>query len=352
MTKSYFLASGYAKPEEPGIHAFSFDDDTGTISAIGSHSGVDSPSFLVVHPNREWLYVVSETGQGSHGVMGSVCSFRFERDPFSITPINQVTTRGDWPCHLQFDRSGRWLVATNYGTGDAAILPIHEDGSLGEMTDFVQHEGSGPNTARQERAHAHSSIFTPDNRLLIIADLGIDRLVIYQFDASGGSLKHHASVNTHPGAGPRHMIFHPNSRWLYVANELNSTVTRSEFDASGSTLAERDTLSTLPAGAPENIVADIHLDHAGTRLYVSNRGHNSLAVYDVAGDGSMSLVSIDSCGGNWPRNFALAPGGNFILVANQYSNEVCVLPVLSGRESLGRAVARVAVTGASCIQFV
>jgi 6-phosphogluconolactonase len=352
MTQSFFFACGYATPEQPGIHAFSFDENTGAIKAIGSYTGVNNPSYLVVHPNQKWVYAVSETGQGSHGVLGSVWSFRFQREPFAIEPINQVTTRGDWPCHLQFDHAGKWLVATNYGTGNAAIYPIHDDGSLGGMTDFVQHQGSGPNAARQEAAHAHSSLFTPDDRLLLIADLGTDQLAVYKLEPSTGKLSPHGSVKTTPGVGPRHMLFHPDGTWLFVANELNSTITRYEYDGSLGTLVEKDSLSTIPAGSPENIVADIHMNRAGTRLYVSNRGHNSIAVYDVADDGTMHLVSIPSCGGNWPRNFAIAPGEKFILVANQYSNEVCALPVLSGSDALGSAVTRVAVTGASCIQFV
>lgn len=352
MTRSFFFACGYTKPDQPGIHAFFFDEESGTITRVGSYTGVDSPSFLVVHPNKKWLYAVSETGQSSHGVWGSVCSFRFEREPFSIEPINQVTTRGDWPCHLQFDNPGKWLVATNYGTGNAAIYPIHENGALGEMTDYVQHQGTGPNQERQKGPHAHSSIFTPENRFLLIADLGIDQLVVYKLDHSSGKLLPYHLIKTHPGAGPRHLAFHPNGRWLYVANELNSTVTHHEFNVSNETFIEKDSLSTIPLDSPENIVADIHLNRAGDRLYVSNRGHNSIAVYDIGSEGEMKLISIPSCGGNWPRNFALAPGEKFILVANQYSNEVCALPLSEGKEVLGAPVSRVSVTGVSCIQFL
>jgi 6-phosphogluconolactonase len=139
---------------------------------------------------------------------------------------------------------------------------------------------------------------------------------------------------------------------LYVANELDSTVALYDLDPASGALFERQTLSTIPSGSPENIVADIHLSAAGERLYVSNRGHNSIAVFDVHSDGSLTLVSTRDCGGNWPRNFALAPGGKFMLVANQYSNEVCVLPIPPGGEALGRPIAQASASGASCIQFV
>lgn len=351
-TQSFFFVGGYASAEQPGIQSFLFDETSGKMTARGSFTGIINPSFLVAHPNRRWLYVVSEKGQDSHGAFGEVWAFQFEREPFTIQPINHLSSRGDWPCHLQLDATGRWLLAANYGTGNAGIYPLQPDGSLGEMADFVQHHGMGPNAARQEGAHAHSSIFTPDNRFAIIADLGIDQLVIYQLDMAAGKLLPHSSVNTRPGAGPRHLAFHPNGKWMYAANELDSTVTLYEYDAANGALLERQSLSTIPSESPENIVADIHVSATGQRVYVSNRGHNSIAVYAVGGDGSLALVSIPTCGGNWPRNFALAPGGRFVLAANQYNNEVCVLPMLEGMEALGAPMARVNVAGASCIQFV
>lgn len=350
--QSFFFASGYATAEQPGIQSFLFDEATGKITTHGSFTGIDIPSFIVVHPNRQHVYAVSETGKDSHGALGEVWAFHFEREPFSLRPLNHQSSRGDWPCHLQLDATGRWLLATNYGTGSAGIYPLQFDGSIGEMTDFVQHHGTGPNAARQEGPHAHSSIFTPDNRFAIVADLGIDQLIIYQFDTATGKLVAYSAVNTRPGAGPRHLAFHPNGKWMYAANELDSTVTLYDYDAANGALLERQSLPTLPSASPENIVADIHVSTSGQRVYVSNRGHNSIAVYDVRQDGSLVLVSIPACGGNWPRNFALAPGGRFMLVANQYSNEVCVLPIIEGMEALGAPVERAKVAGASCIQFV
>lgn len=351
-TSSFFFASGYASAEQPAIQSFQLDESSGEITTLGSFSGITDPSFLLAHPNRHWLYAVSETGKNSHGALGEVWAFKFEQEPFSIQVINHQTTRGDWPCHLQFDRTGNWVIATNYGTGNAAIYPILADGSLGEMTDFVQHHGKGPNLNRQEAPHTHSSIFTPDNQCAILADLGIDQLVIYQLEPSSGKLLLQSSVNTKPGAGPRHMVFHPNGKWMYTANELDSTVMLYDYDAAKCTLHARQSLPTIPPDSPENIVADIHITRSGTRLYVSNRGHNSMAIYDVGADGSLTLVSISSCGGNWPRNFAFSPSGKFILVANQRSNEINVLPILDGKDGLGDPIACVDMTGASSIQFV
>lgn len=350
--QTLLLASGYSTAEQPGIQAFLFNESTGELTARGSFTGINVPSFLIVHPNKQWVYAVSETGENSHGAVGEVWAFQLERESFLIKSINRQTSRGDWPCHLQLDGTGRWLITTNYGTGSAAIYPLLPDGSLREMTDFVQHHGTGPNTERQEGPHTHSSIFTPDNRFVIIADLGIDQLVVYEFDETAGKLSEHSIVKSQPGAGPRHLVFHPNGRWFYAANELASTVTFYEYNEVEGMLVEKQTLPTLPPDAPENTVADIHLSGDGKRLYVSNRGHNSIAVFDINDSGSLSLISIPSCGGNWPRNFAISPTGQFMLVANQYSNEISVLPILGGKKALGTPVSRIAMTGASCLQFV
>jgi 6-phosphogluconolactonase len=350
--QTLLLASGYSTADQPGIQAFLFDEATGELTANGSFTGITAPSFLIVHPNKQWVYAVSETGQSSHRVLGEVWALQIRRELFLLKPINRRTSRGDWPCHLQLDRTGHWLITTNYGTGSAAIYPLLPDGSLGEMTDFVQHHGKGPNVERQEGPHAHSSIFAPDNRFVIIADLGIDQLVIYEFDSTAGTLLQHSTVKSQPGAGPRHLVFHPNDRWFYAANELANTVTFYEYEDVNGMLIEKQTLPTIPFDSPENIVADIHISGDGKRLYVSNRGHNSIAVFDINRDGGLSLVSIPSCSGNWPRNFALASNGGFVLVANQYSDEICVLPIPEGKEALGAPVSRVTVTGVSCIQFI
>ncbi|MFT7586476.1 MAG: 6-phosphogluconolactonase, partial [Cellvibrionaceae bacterium] len=163
-TSNYFLFAGsYAPATEPGIHAFAFNSDTGELTPQGSFTGITSPSFLTIHPNGRWLYAVSETGLGSHGQAGSVWAFEIQPETMALQPLNQQSTNGDWPCHVAIDATGRWIIASNYGSGNAALYPITADGSLGEMASFVQHAGKGPNKARQEGPHAHSATFTPDN---------------------------------------------------------------------------------------------------------------------------------------------------------------------------------------------
>ena len=341
----------YAAADQPGIYAFTFDDATGELTRHGSFAGITNPSFLVMHPNGRWLYAVSETSQ-QDGTPGEVWALRCIRESWSIEPINHRASGGDAPCHLEIDATGRWLLVSNYSSGTVGVLPILEDGSLGEMSDLIQHHGSGPNAGRQEGPHAHSATFTPDQRFAIVADLGIDALLVYAFDPVAGRLREHTRTATRPGAGPRHMAFHPNGKHVFVANELDSTVAVYSYDAAGGELHEEQIVDTLPPNAPENTVADIHVSSAGDRVYVSNRGHESIAIFQVGADGQLTQVAIRSCGGRWPRNFAISLDGGFLLVANQYSDDVVVLPVREGLEGLGAPIVRTSIRSASGLRFV
>ncbi len=304
-TSQHVLYIGsYATVDQPGIHACTFDNTTGELTLHASFAGVANPSFVVVHPNGHWLYAVSETNQQKDNLSGAVWAFRCRHEPWSIEPINHQMSGGDSPCHLEIDSNGRWLLVSNY------------------------------------------------HRFVIVADLGIDALLVYEFDPSAGRLHAHTHTITRPGAGPRHLAFHPNGQLVYVANELDNTVAVYDYDAANGRLRERQVVETLPSTASESTVADIHISPLGDRVYVSNRGHDSVAIFAVEMDGRLARVAIRSCGGRWPRNFAIAPGNRFLLVANQHSDEVVVLPVLSGSEALGAPTASVALTGVSCVHFV
>lgn len=340
-----FIGS-YSPADKPGIHVYSFNEDTGELTPFTSYTGIENPSFLVVHPDGKWFYAVQETGNGG------VAAFHFDRDARAIQFVNKQLSGGDYPCHLTLDDTGKWLFVANYGTGSARVFPIRDDGSLGERSAHVEHQGTGPNTSRQERAHAHSTTITPDNRFAIVADLGIDKLVMYAFDATNGTLQLHGHGAAQPGAGPRHLAFHPNGRVLYAANELSNTVSVYDYNAANGTLTERHSLDTLPPDAPEDTVADIHLSHDADRVYVSNRGHNSIAVFAANSDGQLERLAIVSCGGEIPRNFALSPDEKFLLAANQNSGEVCVLPLDQGGAEIGAPLLRIRIPGACCLKFL
>jgi 6-phosphogluconolactonase len=343
--------SGYAQAGQVGIQACRFEANSGTLRVIATYSDLINPGFIVAHPNGRWLYAGSEIAKAQFGRYGEVFAFNIRAEPFKFEPINHQTSGGDAPCHLRLDQTGRWLLVANYSSGSAAIYPIHDDGSLGEMTDFVEHHGHGPNAARQEASHAHSCTVTPDNRYVIVADLGLDQLVMYALDATNGKLTPHGHGDAEPGAGPRHLAVHPDGKHVYAANELNSSITLYDYDGGAGTLTRRQDLPTLPAPDPNNTVADIHISADGKRVFVSNRGHNSLAAFTIGEAGRLAAAGNYSCGGNWPRNFALAPGGKFILVANQNSNQVSVLPLDGPQGLIGSAVTSLPVIAPGCIKF-
>src|SRR6266516_1159101 len=343
---------GYAPADQTGIHACTLDDTTGDLTVRGSCAGVANPSFLVVHPNGRWLYAVSETSRQKEGTPGAVWAMRLTREPWSIEPINHQLSGGDWPCHLDINATGQWLLVSNYGSGSVGVLPVLPDGALGEMTDLIQHHGSGPNAERQEAPHVHSATLTPDQHFVLVADLGMDALLVYAFDSASGRLRAHMQISARPGAGPRFKAFHPGGQHLYVNHELDNTVVVYDYDAASGRLRERQVVETLPPGAPPSLIAGIQISPSGDRLYVSKRGHDSISIFEIEGDGRLAHLAIRPCGGSYPRHIAITPSGSFLLVANQKSNEVVVLPVLDGVEALGAPVARINASGASCVHFV
>jgi 6-phosphogluconolactonase len=344
QTHHLLLACGYAEADEPGLHGFYLLEASGALVPNGTLPGIAQPSFLAVHSAGD-LYVASETEAGC------VVGLRLGQRPGAADELGRQPAGGDWPCHLAFDPFGRWLAVANYGSGSARLIPRLSDGRLGAPGPLVQHSGSGPHPERQTGPHAHSTVFSPDGRYAIVADLGIDRLMLYRVNATTDALALHGEAVARPGAGPRHMAWHPSGRLLYVANELDNTVSLFGFDPDAGTLVETAQHTTLPPGAPHNQVADLQLDSNNGRLYVSNRGHNSIAVFAVDPVGQLALLAIRSCGGDWPRTIALSPGGRFLVVANQQSDELAVLPTLPGSEALGEPVSRARVKGAACVVF-
>jgi 6-phosphogluconolactonase len=348
----WLLVGSYGPSDDATIHICNLNESNGDIRLVGSASGITNPSFLAVSPGGGHLYAVGETGLAADGRPGSVHALRIVTGPdaLGLAPVNQQPSGGDHPCHLCVDADGRWLVVSNYGPGSVAVLPIRPDGGLGEIASLLQHEGGGPNPDRQCGPHAHATTFSPDGRFLIAADLGADRLSISAFDANTGSLQPHGEIETGAGAGPRHLAFHPDGDHLFVVNELDNSLTLYRWDADAGTMSELSTLPTLPPDAPESIAADIRVAADGRHISVSNRGHDSVAVFRFDRD-RLVRVAVRPCGGAWPRGLGLVPGGSHLLVANEHSDDVVVLPVLAGGSDLGAPVARVELLRPTCVTF-
>jgi 6-phosphogluconolactonase len=312
-----YTQSGPETHRQEGIFLYSMDAVSGRLTFQQAFDGGMNPSFLAIHPTGKYLFAVNELQNGE------VSSFSIQPKTGELTFLSRQPTKGAAPCYVSTDAGGQWLLVTNYSSGSLAVYPIHE-GLIGPMADFIQHEGKGPNPVRQERAHAHSIRFAPEGRFILAADLGLDEVRVYSQDTRTGKLQLNSKLSTYPGSGPRHFDFHPNGRLVYIANELDSTITACRWDGNAGVLTAFQTLSTLPASFKgENIVADIHIHPNGRLVYVSNRGHHSLAIYEIDSiSGQLTFLRHQETLGQWPRNFSLDPEGRFLIVANQYSDNL------------------------------
>jgi 6-phosphogluconolactonase len=262
---------------------------------------------------------------------GAVGAFSIQPKTGKLTALGQQSSGGSGPCHVLVDHTGRWVLVANYGSGSVACLPIKEDGGLGAAWSAIQHSGSSVHPQRQQGPHAHGFALDRANRIALAADLGLDKIFIYRFDADRGKLglKRPAWVDTRPGAGPRHLAFHPSGRWLYAINELDNTVTAYTYDAADGALAALESLSTLPEGFQGgNSTAEIAVHPSGKFLYGSNRGHNSIAIFAIDQQaGKLRPLGHESTQGKTPRSFAIDPAGRYLLAANQDSNNVVVFRI-------------------------
>ena len=329
------------------VYLVRMDRRSGELLRVGSVSAGPNPSFLTIHPNRRVLYAVNELDKGT------VRAFAIARATGALTLLNDQASEGGAPCYLSVDRTGRALLVANYAGGNVALLPIEPNGALARAASVVQHTGKGPNAERQEAPHAHCIIPDPSNGFALAADLGADRVFVYRLDLDGKALRHVGEAVMRPGAGPRHIAFHPSLPLVFVANELDSTVATLRFDASAGALAPQSTQSTLPAGwTGTNYPADIHVAANGRSLYVSNRGHNSIAVFSVAAStGALALEQTVSTEGDWPRNFSLDPSGRWLLVANQRSNSVVVFGRDPANGTLTPTKQKVEIPSPVCLRF-
>jgi 6-phosphogluconolactonase len=339
-----------------GIHLLRMDRSSGRLRRVGSVDAGANPSFLAIHPNGRVLYAVNELEKYKGRPTGAVSAFAIARDTGALKRLNEQSSEGGAPCYVSVDRSGRAVLVANYVGGSIAVLPIQVNGSLAPAARVIQHTGRGPSAERQEAPHAHCILPDPSNRFALAADLGVDRVYVYRLDLDGKSLRHvdGGDAVMRPGAGPRHVAFHPTQALVFVANELDSTVATLRFDAKRGALSPLATRLTVPAGwTGTNYPADIHVASSGRTLYVSNRGHNSIAVFSVAeSTGALELDQVVPTEGDWPRNFSLDPTGRWLLVANQRSDSVVVFgrDPDTGRLTLPRQ--RIAIPSPVCLRFL
>ena len=321
----WVYVGAYAHGDSEGIYVYRMDMETGALRRVSVAGGVENPSFLTLHPNGHYLYAVNELGEPG----GMVSAFAIDAETGSLTFLNKQDAHGTATCHISVDDAGAYVYIANYSSGTAAVYPILPDGRLGVAGDVVQHAGSGPHVQRQQGPHAHSINLSPDNRFAFVADLGIDKVMVYDIATTPGKLLPRTPVGGAPGAGPRHFTFHPNGRYAYLINEMGNTITVFAYAAESGALTEVQTVPTLPeAFTGENTTADIHFVPSGKFLYGSNRGHDSIVLYAVdAETGKLRYIAHTTTQGKTPRNFAIDPTGTFLLAANQDSDNIVVFRI-------------------------
>ncbi|ULQ53695.1 lactonase family protein [Flavihumibacter fluvii] len=325
QAQQYYLFVGtYTKGKSEGIYVYRFDGITGTITPVDTAKNIENPSYLAVSNDGKFVYAVNENGGTKPGQLSA---FSFDQQLGKLTLMNQKESKGDYPCYITISSNRKWVIAGNYGGGNLAAYATNANGSLSDIVQVINHSGNSINKDRQESAHVHSTIFTKDNKYLLVPDLGIDKVMTYQFNASAKSEplktapKPFTSITA--GSGPRHLSFHPNGKWVYLIEELSGKVSAWLYkEGSLKLFQEVDAHPTDFKG--ERGSADIHVSPDGKHLYASNRGDaNNLAIFSIdPSTGKLSTKGFQDVLGKTPRNFIIEPSGNFVLVANQESNDI------------------------------
>lgn len=351
------LLGTYTGDESHGIYAVRLDSETGALSTPELVAELPHPEFLALHPNGHVVYVLTRVETADGGSSGAVAAFEIDPETSRLTQINVESANGASLTHLAVDATGRMLVAASYGGGYVVSFPIEPDGRLGSPASVISHEGPlGPNHARQNAPHPHSVTLSPDNRFAFVADLGLDRVFIYELKTEQGAIVPHepAFVSITPGAGPRHTKFSPDGKSFYVLAELNGTITSFHYDAVRGAIEPFQSISTLPDDfTGTNGSSEVRIHPNGRFVYAANRGPDSIAVFERDKDtGALTRVEIVPCGGERPRNFNLTPDGAWLLCAHQDSNTVSSFKVDADAGRLTATGQTVSAPTVVCVLFV
>jgi len=311
------LVGVYTGSGSSGIYQLQFDPLTGRLADSLLLAETSNPSYLAISRDRQYVYSVNEDDPGS------VTSFRWSHQDDTLVKVSSVSTQGAHPCFVALSHNEKQLAVANYTSGNLAVYSLGDHGVIQTAPQSRQHHGSGPVAPNQKGPHAHCSLFK--DGFLYVVDLGADRIFSYPVTEGGQLGEAREALALSPGDGPRHLVFHPTQPLAFVVNELSSSVVSLSADLKNGSLTPISKLSTLPEGfSGQNFDADIHLTSDGKFLYVTNRGHNSLAIFSVAEKGSIVAVGQESTRGSWPRNFTFSPDEDFLLVANQESGNIVV----------------------------
>ena len=303
----------YTKQDSEGVYKFTLDLDKEFITDVTPVAKLDNPTYLTVTKDNKFLYAVSKEGES-----GGVTAFSIDNNTGDLTMLNSEASAGSPPCHVSVKDDNANVVTANYHTKKVESYLTNADGSLKSVVDVVEHEGTGPHK-RQEKPHMHFAGFTPDEKYVIAIDLGSDNIVTYAAD--NGKLTKVQTYKTKPGSGPRHIVFHPNGKHAYVMTELTSEVIVLEYHAEDGRFTEKQYIKAIPTDYKDvNDGSAIHITKDGKFVYVANRGHNSIASYEVdQSTNELTFIEWKSTEGNWPRDFVIDPSGRYLVASNQKS---------------------------------
>lgn len=349
----FLLIGTYSGGKSEGIYVYKFNAVTGDnkfVSVVKS----SNPSFLTVSPNNKFVYAVNENADSTRfTVGGNISAFAFNKINGTLTELNKQPSGGKHPCYVAIDKSGKWVFAGNYSSGTVGLLSVKKDGSLDTLKLIIQHQGSGPNIQRQQGPHVHAAVLSADNKYLYAPDLGMDKVMIYNFNKKKGTLIYKDAAVSLPGHGPRHMEFSPNNHYAYLLEEMTGTVVC--YKKIKGILQFQQRINALPGGFTGAIgSADIHVSPNGKFLYCSNRGDaNSISIFSInQNDGKLTLIGHQPTLGKTPRNFNFDPSGNFLLVANQNSDEIVIFKIDKKTGLLTDTGKRINVGNPVCLKWI
>ncbi|NGZ75605.1 lactonase family protein [Saccharibacillus alkalitolerans] len=320
--KMFVFVGSYAESASSGVYTYEFDEKESTLRLLDQTSDLKNPTFLNVDVENRHIYAIGET-ETENGKAGEVMMIHFSEEG-TLTRFNRAVTTPNTTCHVQRDSNNRFLIVSSYHGGMVGLVSLKPNGHIGDLLDVQTHEpidGAAP--------HVHSAFFSPDEKFLLVQDLGLDLIRTYSIDQEAGKLVPQGDTRTAKGAGPRHLAFHPGGRFAFVINELNSTIASYRYNAEDGSLSEIEVVPTLPSDyTGENGCSEIAVSADGRFVYGANRGHDSIVVYafDESGE-KLTLVQHISTEGGHPRHFALTPSGDHLLAANRDANNIVVFAV-------------------------
>jgi 6-phosphogluconolactonase len=349
--KEILYVGTMAVRESQGIYVYKYDPVKARLTLLQTINDRDSPSFLAIHPTGKYLYAVNRMAvDQTHTEIGSVSAYQIDLKTGKLKLINHVSAFGKGPCHISIDRSGRYAFVSNYHEGNLIVYRIMADGSLGEVTDSKKYSYDG------KQSHIHCAVISPDNKYLLVTDLGADKIYTYKLDHANGKIipTDQSEINLAPGSGPRHLTFSMTGKNVYVAEELTSTIASLTYQpATGVLQVLQDTVRSLPPTFKDkNSSADIHADPKGKFVYQSNRGFDALSIFSIGLNGKLKFVNQQSSAGKTPRNFSFSPNGQHVLVANQDTDNIAVFKQDAKTGKLRSTGYEIKVPSPVCLQFL